>query len=51
MKITVEIGPNKVTRLCSKLRYSIKGFKTSWREYGGVNRDRTTTGKAAKKAA
>ena len=50
MKITIEIGPNKITRFLSRIRYSIVGLKKGWREYQ-PNRNRTTTVKAAKKAA
>jgi hypothetical protein len=37
MKITVEIGPNKVTRFLSRVRYSVvsavSGLREGWRGY------------------
>ena len=50
MKITIEIGPNKITRFLSRIRYSIVGLKKGWREYQ-PNRNRNATVKAAKNAA
>lgn len=40
MKVTIEIGPNRVTRTLSKLRYAVKrgkqGFIEGWKEFDGV---------------
>lgn len=40
MKITIEIGPNRVTRTLSRIRYGFKGFKAYWKEF---NRDPAST--------
>ena len=39
MKITIEIGPNRVTKTLSKLRNALKegknGFKNGWKQFDG----------------
>jgi len=49
MKITIEIGPNRVTRTLSKFNHArkegVKGFKKGWKEFDGK------PARAVKKAA
>ena len=47
MKITIEIGPNKVTRFLSRCRNAVKGLKTGWKEFSGKPASPVKAAKAA----
>ena len=33
MKITIEVGPNRVTRFLSRIRYAVVGAKEYWKDF------------------
>lgn len=51
MKITIEIGPNKVTRFFSRVRHSVvgagKGLKKGWKEAKPPSKPTSVAKKAA----
>ena len=51
MKITIEIGPNKVTRFLSRIRHSVvgagRGLKAGWKEVKPLSKPTSVAKKAA----
>lgn len=51
MKITVEIGPNRVTKFMSKIRHALKegrkGIRKGWKEFDGKPASSVKAAKAA----
>ena len=51
MKIMIEIGPNKVTRFLSRIRYSLVGLKEGWQQYKPASKPAKLAGIVASKLA